>query len=160
MPLYEYWDVSDPALASCQGDFWQGESFTPRTAHTITSVKLKLYRLGAPGTLTASIRATDVGGHPTGGDLCSGTTSGDSLPAAYAGEWREITLGAGAPLSDGVKYAIVLRALAGDQNNYVRWRYGPSASYPRGFHEFSSDGGVTWESDLTRVLMFEEWGSP
>jgi hypothetical protein len=160
MGLYEYYDISDPALASLWGDFWQGQTFTPREAHTITSVKLKMYRLGSPGTLTASIKAVDVNGLPAGEDLCSGTTDGDTLPTAYSGELREITLGGGAALSDETKYAIVVRALSGDQDNYARWRYKSPAPYPRGAHVFSSDAGVTWEEDGSRDMMFEEWGNP
>jgi len=158
MELFEYWNISDPALASCHGDFWQGQNFTPRESHTVEAVKLRMYRLGTPGTVTVSIRETDIDGHPTGEDLCSGTTDGDTLPVAYSGEWREVSLGAGAALSADTKYAIVVRALSGDQNNYVRWRYSSSAPYPRGVHEFSSDAGVTWETDATRDMMFEEWG--
>jgi len=158
MPLYEYYNISDPALASLWGDFWQGETFTPRDAHTGTSVKLVMYRVGNPGTVTVSERATDVDGLPTGEDLCSGTTDGDTLPTEYSGEKREVTLGAGAALSDGTKYAIVVRALAGDVDNYVRWRFKSPAPYPRGAHVFSSDAGVTWEEDMSRDMMFEEWG--
>ncbi|GAH21280.1 unnamed protein product, partial [marine sediment metagenome] len=78
-------------------------------SHKITKVKLKLYRVGSPGTATVSIRATS-GLHPTGSDLCSGTTNGDTLPEGSPYEWREITLGDGANLASGTKYAIVIRA--------------------------------------------------
>jgi hypothetical protein len=160
VPLFEYWNISDPALASCWGDFWQGQTFTPRAAHTVESVKLRMYRVGSPGTVTVSIKATDVDGHPTGGDLASGTTDGDMLPVEYSGEWREVSLGAGAALDADAKYAIVVRALGGDQNDYVRCRWSGPGPYPRGAHEFSSDAGATWETDGGRDLMFEEWGSP
>ena len=159
MALFEYYNIGDAALASCWGDFWQAETFTPRVAHTVESVKLILYRLGLPGTLTVSIKATAVGGAPDGADLADGTIDGDTLPNVYAGEKREISQGAGAALADGTKYAIVTRALAGDQNNYVRWRYSSDKVYTRGSHWFSSDGGVTWEEDTTRDMMFEEWGT-
>ena len=160
MPRYEYWDISDPALTSLQGDLWQGQTFTPVVAHTIESVLLTMYRVGNPGTITVSIKATDVDGHPDGADLAVDTTDGDTLPTLYAGEEREIAFGVGAALTDGTKYAIVVAALTGDQSNYVRWRSSKAAPYPRGNHEFSSDGGVTWETDATRDMMFEEWGTP
>ena len=160
MALYEYYNINDPALASLWGDFWQAQSFTPRSAHTVESVKLLMYRLGSPGTVTVSVKATDVDGLPDGADLCDGTTDGDTLPVEYAGEWREITLGAGAALSAGTKYAIVVRALTGDVDNYARWRHKSPAPYPRGAHVFSSDAGATWEEDTSRDMMFEEWGSP
>ena len=158
--LFEYYNISDPALAACHDDFWQAETFTPREAHTITSVKLRMYRLGSPGTITVGIKATAVGGAPDGADVASGTTDGDTLPTEYAGEEREITLGAGVALDAGTKYAIVPRALTGDADNYVRWRHSPSKVYPRGSHWFSSDGGAAWEEDTTRDMMFEEYGDP
>jgi len=159
MTLYEYYNISDAALASLEGAFWQGQTLTPRAAHTVTSVKLLMYRHGSPGTVTVAVKAVDGAGLPTGADLCSGTTSGDTLPVDYGGEWREVTLGAGAALSAATKYAIVVKAAAGDGNNYVRWRYKSPGPYPRGAHVFSSDGGTTWEEDTSRDLMFEEWGS-
>ncbi len=95
MQLYEYYDLSDPGLANLWGDFWQGQTFTPRVAHTIEAVKLEMYRHGSPGTITVAIKAVDGSGLPTGVDLCSGTTDGDTLPLIYGGEKREIALGAG-----------------------------------------------------------------
>lgn len=160
MPLYEYYDISDPALLSCYDNFWHGQTFASPVAHTVTSVILRMYRVGSPGTITVSVKATS-GSHPTGDDLVDGTTEGDTLPEAYSGEWREIALtGAGGALLADTTYAIVVRALDGDANNYVRWRRDDRAPYPRGAHEFSSDGGVTWETDAERDMMFEEWGEP
>lgn len=159
MTLYEYYNEADPSMTWVHGDFWQGQTFTPQVAHTITKVKLMMYRHGSPGTITVGIRATDVDGHPTGADICSGTTDGDTLPLIYRGEWREITLGAGAALSVDVKYAIVVRALSGDQNNYVRWLHAVSAPYGRGAHEFSSDSGTSWDTDAGKDLKFKEYGS-
>jgi hypothetical protein len=158
--LFEYYNISDPALAACHDDFWQAETFTPRVNHTVTELKLRTYRLGSPGTITASIKATAVGGAPDGADIASGTTDGDTLTTEYAGEERAISLGAGVALTAGTKYAIVVRALTGDANNYMRWRHSGTKVYPRGSHWFSSDGGVTWEEDTTRDMMFEEYGTP
>jgi len=158
MKLYEYYNISDPALSGCYGDFWQVQTFTPREAHTIKKVALRMYRLGVPGTITVGIRATDVDGLPTGEDLCSGESNGDTLPTAYAGEDREITLGDGAALGEDTRYAIVSRALMGNASNYVRWRWAPTACYSRGQHTLSTAGGVTWEVDDPRDLIFFEYG--
>jgi hypothetical protein len=102
--IYEYYNTGDTSVASIYGDIWDAQTFTPSVAHTITSVKLKLYRIGnGPGTITVGIRATDVDGLPTGSDLCSGTTDGNSLPApgsqtrlptgdwGYSGTWDKTT---------------------------------------------------------------------
>jgi hypothetical protein len=122
-------------------------------------VRLKLYRVDSPGTLTVNIRATDESGHPTGEDLCSGTTDGDTLTTNVSGEWREITLGAGYLLVADTKYAIVIRVLGGDENNQILWLLDYSSpTYVGGCLESSVDSGDNWESQLDSVCMFEEWG--
>ncbi len=80
MILYEYYNISDIALARLWGDFWQGQTFTPGDDHTIKKVLLKMYRLGSPGEITVSIQGVDGGGLPDGVEKCSGTTDGDTLP--------------------------------------------------------------------------------
>ena len=103
--LYEYYNTGDDSGQSVYGSNWYAQTFTPSIAHTITSVKLLLYRSGSPGTVTVSIRATDGSGHPIGPDLCSGTTDGSTLPTAtttsqtrlptgdqsYSGTWDKTT---------------------------------------------------------------------
>lgn len=157
--LYEYYNTGDNNYNPNYGNInWSAQTFTPATAHKITSVKLKLYRLGSPGTVTVGIRATS-GGHPTGGDLCVGTIDGNTLTTNTAGAWYEITLGAGYDLSASTKYAIVIRALGGDAENWVAWRmhYG-SPTYSGGNGEFSSNGGSSWTSYASIDFMFEDWG--
>lgn len=158
---YEYYITGDDDGWSQRAERWEAQTFTPSTAHKITSVKLKLYREGSPGTLTVSIRATDGSGHPTGGDLCSGTTNGNTLPTALPYEWREITLGAGYNLSAGIKYAIVLRAPDGDLSNYSVWRGDKTnPTYWNGCREHSIDSGSSWTTYDDIDFMFEEWGEP
>jgi len=101
--LYEYYNTGDDSSQSVYGSNWYAQTFTSSIAHTITSVKLKLYRTGSPGTVTVSIRATDGSGHPILPDLCSGTTDGNTLPTAtsqtrlptgdhsYSGTWDKTT---------------------------------------------------------------------
>lgn len=159
--LYEYYITNDDSYVDVYGALWRGQTFTPAEAHTIKSVKLLLWRLSTPGTLTVSIRATDVNGHPTGADLCSGTTNGNTLPTGSPYEWREITFGAGADLSASVKYAIVVSAIGGTGTKKVEWQYDASNStYSGGCYEYSSNSGSTWSSITTRDCMFEEWGDP
>lgn len=160
MSLYEYWNEADPVMTWVHGDFWQGQTFMPQVDHTITSVKLKMYRHGLPGTLTVSIRDVDVDGHPKNIDMSLGSTDGDTLPTAYAGEWREISMGAGGEVGKDTPYCIIVRALSGDQNNYVRWLSSTAKPYTRGTHEFSSNGGASWDTNTTRDMMFKEYGTP
>ena len=157
--LYEYYNSGDDGYADVYDIAWKAQTFTPAIAHKITSVKLKLYRVGNPGTVTVSIKATS-NGHPTGEDLCSGTTNGNTLTTDLAGEWREITLGNGYDLSAAVKYAIVVRVLLGDwEENHIHWLIdGSDPTYAGGCFEASVDSGSNWISYPAYDLMFEEWG--
>lgn len=163
-PLYEYYNTGDDGDYLVYGIRWYAQSFTPSIEHTITSVKIKAYRGGSPGTITVSIRATS-GGEPTGGDLCSGTTNGNTLTSSSPGEWREITLGAGYLLSASTKYAIVVRVLGGDSDNKVRWRNDYQGTYAGGDAYQSLDSGSSWEANAggggaDMDLLFEDWGEP
>jgi len=158
--LYEYYNTGDTDKWSIYGVQWGAQTFTPSVAHKITSVKLKLYKLGSPGTVTVGIRATDVNGHPTGADLCSGTTDGNTLPLYPTFEWREIILGAGYDLVAGTKYAIVVRATGGIESDSVSWRLDyTSPTYAGGNFEYSGSSGAAWAS-ADYDFMFEEWGEP
>jgi hypothetical protein len=157
--VYEYYNTGDDNHVWLYGSTWAAQTFTPSVAHTITSVKLKLFRVGSPGTVTVSIRATS-GGQPAGGALCSGTTTGDTLTTSAPGEWREITLGSGYGLSGGTTYAIVVRATGGDSSNYLWWRVdGSSPAYAGGMYLLSFNSGSIWTSGASYDLMFEEWGN-
>lgn len=158
--LFEYYTTGDDGSASFWLSEWRAQTFTPAIAHKITSVKLLIYRVDLPGTITVSIKATDENGHPTGDDLCSGTTNGNTLPWA-TWEWREITLGAGYNLSADTKYAIVVRALDGDATNYCRWRRdGTDPTYAGGNYEASDDSGANWSGYTDYDCLFEDWGEP
>lgn len=159
--LYEYYNTGDSTGIYFRSNWWRGQTFTPDEAHKITSVKLKLYRVGSPGEITVSIRATS-GSLPTGGDLCSGTFDGDTLTTNTNGEWVEITLGAGYELEAEIEYAIVVRALDGSDGNEGRWRaeFGGSPMYPDGQYVYSNDSGVNFSDSPDYEFMFEEWGSP
>jgi len=156
--LHEYYNTGDDSYVSIYGDIWKAQTFTPSTNHKVTSVKLLLYRVGSPGTVTVSIRAT-TDGKPTGADLCVGTTDGNTLTTNTAGEWREITLGNGYDLSADTQYAIVIRALNAISTNRVVWCLDASSpTYGDGTYVYSSDSGDSWTVDNARDCMFEEWG--
>ena len=156
--LYEYYNTGDNSDAWMYAARWIAQTFTPSEAHKITSVKLLLFRAGLVGTVTVSIRATDGSGHPTGEDLCSGTTDGDTLPTGSPYEWREITLGDGYDLSADTKYAIVVRISTAD-SIYLKWRMDNSSpTYEGGNLEYSNYSGESnWTATTTQDLMFEEY---
>jgi hypothetical protein len=157
---YEYYNTGDDNYwDTIWSSKWQAQTFTVgATAHTITSVKLLLYRTGNPGTITVSIRATDGSGHPTGSDLTSGTTDGNTLPTGSPYEWREITL-TEYTLSANTKYAIVVHCV-GAYNNWFMWRTDASSpTYSGGNVEWSSNSGSSWNAVSTDDNMFEVWGN-
>jgi len=157
--LYEYYNTGDDGSTSIYGSGWSAQTFTPSIAHKITSVKLLLGRAALPGTITVSIRATDGSGHPTGEDLCSGTTDGNTLPTGIPYEWREITLGDGYDLSADAKYAIVVRAIDGVPQKIVYWLCdATSPTYAGGNLETSLNSGSSWTSYNDYDALFEEWG--
>ncbi len=155
---YEYYDIGYDGSYPAYGAVWLAQTFIPQIAHTITSVKLKLYRIGSLGTTTVGIRATS-GGHPTGADLCSGTYDGDLITDSGAGDWYEITLGTGVSLTQDTKYAIVLDARNSVGGGALQWRRDASdPTYANGNMERSTDSGVNWTSYTGTDFYFEEWG--
>lgn len=142
---------------------WYAQSFlVGSSAHTVTSVKIYLKRYGSPGTITLSIRAVDGNLHPTGSDLASGTTNGNTLPTSGY-EQREITLSAEVTLSANTTYAIVVRATSANSTNVAYWRSNfqtPNGGYATGEWNESYDSGVTWYFQPYEDFDFEIWGNP
>ncbi len=152
--LYEYYNAGDDdyTIVHPGAAYYRGQTFTPAISHTITSAKLKLYKVGNPGNLTVEIRAVS-----DNSVLCSGTYAVAGLGAS-PGAFVEITLGVGAALTASTVYRIVTYTASGDGSNYVGWRVdGSSPTYAGGSHCYSSDA-ITW-TDYTPVdNMFEEYG--
>lgn len=160
---YEAYDTNDDSQWVIYGSvYWRAQTFTVgASGHTVTSVKLKFFRTGNPGTVTVSIRETDGSGHPKSSDLPTGvgTIDGNTFTTDGAGALYEIPL-TECTLTANTKYAIVVRATSGNVNNKVWWRLdGSSPTYSDGNSEYSLDSGGSWTSDLTRDFMFEVWGN-
>jgi len=93
-------------------------------------------------------------GDPTGADLASGTTDGDTLAQAPSWEEREITFGAPYALVSGTKYAIVIRATAASYNT-VYWNKDYTGSYANGVGYTSEDSGSSWSKDTGNDNWFK-----
>ena len=157
--LHEYYNTGDNVDWYNIGNAsqWPGQSFTPQTQFTITSVKLKLLKSGSPGIFTVHITATDGSGLPTGSDLASGTYDGDTLTGSAA--WYEITLGAGATLTSGTKYALYISCPTASAGNVIIWRGDNSSpTYTRGSALSSENSGSSWANYSNIDTMFETWG--
>ena len=161
MAAVDYYNTGDDASAQASNTRWIAQTFTASITYSINSVKLKLWRdvTLAPGIVTASIRAT-TSGLPSGTDLCSGTTDGDTLPTtAGTAEWREITFGSPANLTSGTVYSIVLRC-AGSGSYPLNWRSDNSSpTYSGGSYCYSSDSGSSWTALTSADMMFETYSA-
>jgi len=158
--LYENYRGSPDVGGDVRMNYWHGQTFTALSGHPIGGVKLMAYRIGYPGSLIVSIRATDAGGHPAGPDLATGSTGGDTLPVSLPGEWREITFPQSLSLTAGSRYAIVARAPGGGGGNAVKWMTDSTApDYTGGNRESSGDSGASWQSDFNSDYLFEIWGT-
>ena len=158
--LRDSYTTGDTDATTGWGAFWSAQVFTASSDYFITSVKLLLYRIGTPQTITVSIRAVDIiNSVPTGADLTSGTTDGDTLTTSTTGEWREVSL-TPLPLISGTKYAIVFRSQGTGVADRADWRVSAApGGYSGGNYSTSSNSGVAWSSgdELSRDQLFETY---
>ncbi len=98
-------------------------------------------------------------GDPTGADLTSGTTNGNTLPEPWPPdpiEEREITFVSPIELISGTTYAIVVSAPdAADINNRVGWGLKTSNPYADGARYLSSDSGSSWSEQNNHDQWFQ-----
>lgn len=130
--------------------YWRCQTFTTQVAHRIIKVRLLM---AGTGTCTASIRATDVDGKPTGSDLLVKElviTVGET-PA-----WVDFRFATSYQLAAATKYAVVWRVSYGDCVWRGDWS---SPSYAGGsYGDDNADGGATWNLDVDIDFLFEEIG--
>jgi len=158
--LYEGYSAGNDEAVELYGNIWGAQTFTTGTeAHSVTSVRLLLYREGSPSTVTVSIRKTTAT-DPSGVDLTSGTLNGNNFTDAVAGVWYAFDV-TPYSLEASTMYAIVVRATAGNVTNSVWWNSdGTAGAEANGQEETSANGGITWTGDADDDFMFEIWGEP
>jgi len=143
---------------------WITETFTAGAGYTLSSVDLRLRRNGSPGTGTVSIRATS-GGVPVAPDLTSGTFDADTISTDNTnGQVVNVPL-THIALTNGVKYAIVIRGSATDASNYIKWfaKYN-NGTYADGSWYTNASSGVdgSWDDGGTPDLfdfMFQTYSA-
>lgn len=150
--LFDYYNTGDDDSQTVSATLKLAQTFTTSQAYQITSVKIKGYKSGAPGTLTAAIRATS-GGIPTGGNLASGTTNADAFTSSSPGAWYEVTLDTPLEIAASTKYGLCLFC-----GSTVSWRWDAGGGYAGGNAYWSNNGGSTWNINSTGDHMFEIWG--
>jgi len=147
------YESGDDGDFSIEGVNWEAQTFTTNQAHNIEIIEILCRRVLNPGNVTIGIRAT-AAGLPTGADLTSVTFDGNALSAANAWIARYVAAQA---LVAATKYAIVIRAPAGDGANYLVWRKdGTAPGYAGGARCLSANSGVDWAEDINTDFMFRE----
>ena len=156
---YEHYNIGADDVVDIVGVDWSAQTFTVgATGHSITSIKVKLARVGNPDTCAISIRAVDENGHPAGSDLTSTNFNGNILDNIYP-EWYEFSVPE-YTLSANTKYAIVLRAPSGNDLNKLWWYADTSdPTYTEGNYEMSPNSGSSWTAFNVVDFMFEIWGN-
>jgi len=164
--LFEHYnpDPGETAGITIHQKYWQAQTFTAESAHSVTSLRLRFWRTqNDPGMVTVSIQGTDGSGHPNGTELASETIEGITLPTLWDPiGWTEIFFTTPCNLTKDKKYAIVVRAPDADalQGFYLVWQgyHDGFGTYPGGNFEKSSDSGLNWVSDTNDDLEFEVYG--
>jgi len=163
--LYEYYSTVETftPLYTFYAEWCQsvvGQTFTPQTSHNITSIKLKLYRTGNPGTIQLWLYATS-GGIPTGYAIAHKDYDGDTITTSTSGEWTEFVFTGSYQLNADTKYVLLLRAPYTNSSNNIYVGYdGTSPTYTRGNYIQSYDDGESWNQYTTKDLGFYEYGTP
>ena len=151
---YEEYQVSTTGSINIGGVNWHAMMFSPQAGHTVRMPKAQLFKAGAPGTVTMSLRATTGSpAYPTGADLAVGTFDGNGLggspgamtPVAWTGVY----------LQPGVFYAIVIRCVGA--SGTLRWIFTDQNVYARGHTASSGNSGSSWNAIVTDDAYFEEW---
>ena len=158
--LQDYYNTNDDSNDAVHGVYWSAQSFTALESYTLSSVKLKLLRVGSPGTIQIGLYAVDGSGKPTGTALSTGTYNGNLLTTNSNGTWISISLSAYSIVAT-TQYVIVINAIGGDLFNLVGIREDiTSPTYTGGVEIVSSNSGVSWSLRPDIDLMFEIWGIP
>jgi hypothetical protein len=153
--LKENFQTGDDNEGSINGTTWKGQTFTPASNYTIGSVELYLAKVAGathPGTITVGIRTTS-GGLPTTTVLCSGTTNGNTLPDTPGKEWRSISFGAGAALTAGTVYCIVITG-TGSGVDAALWRYATAGGYAGGHADYYNG---SWNDYSPKDFLFRNY---
>jgi len=147
--------TGDDGNQDIYGVYWKGQTVNITGGYTLDYISLKMSCNGTPNTVGVSIRATS-GGLPTGANLTSGTTDGNTFTTNTAGEWYSVNL-TDYDLVPNTAYAIVVNAPAGDGSNLVRWRVDSTEGYGDGQFVYSTDSGGSWATDAYDA-MFNLYG--
>jgi len=158
--IQEYYNTGDDADVDVYGVNMYGQSFTTGATvlHTVSQVRVEIFRVGLPGTLYAEIYGTSAD-HPTGLPMGEGSIDGDALTTDADGLWYTIELDEEIALDTSELYCLVLSVPTGTAAAYVGWNVDTANGYADGAEESSTDSGVVWSTTAANDMMFEIWGN-
>ncbi len=157
---YTVGDDTNP-VTSYGADRYGGPLFVAARGFRLSSIRLKMYRTGNPGTLTVSIRGLRPIGYADWTSeqnaIVSGTTDGNSLTNISPGEWREIVFPSSIDIYPGIPYCMDVRAPSGDASNLVAVRGKNSVNHAR--YGYFLRNASSYYFNTSTVCLFEAKGS-
>lgn len=153
--LQDSFTATTGASADNSDGSWHAQTFITNSAYTISDVKVKIKRVGSPGTCTVSIRATSSD-LPTGSDLTSGDVDCSAISTGFALVDVALTPYA---LTGSTTYAIVLRSATHDASNYIAWDGASTNAYTNGRWAYSNNSGSTWTGGGNYDMGFETYSA-
>jgi hypothetical protein len=151
--IFENHSYNDDSTKLFGGTTYICQTFTPGTAHTIYVIEMNLIRIGACGTVTMNLYATDIDGKPTGASLATGIVGQTQVGLTAGVQDFFLTV---PYMVGGEKLAIVLSA-AGALGT-IGARYKNVGVYTAGGVFSSTDSGVTWTETELSDFIFSDWG--
>jgi hypothetical protein len=138
--------TNDSNTSQIFGANYFGQTFTVQTGQTqMLGIKMRLYRLGDPGFLTISIRATSAG-LPTGADLSTTVYATTGITTSSSGAEYFILFAPLPTLTAGTVYSIVAKTSAGGASDYIVWQRNTAGGYANGQAVSSTNSGSTWSA--------------
>lgn len=131
---------------------WVAQTFTPSQKYDMTGVNIPVYRVGLPGNVTVSLRAT-AAGLPVGADLVSGSSDVDAITTDINGTWINVSFTEDYSLVSGTVYAIVVRTTV--IGGTLNWLIDTDNGYASGQQCTSANSGVLWVAVPANDCLFE-----
>jgi hypothetical protein len=153
--LWEHYNNDDSVGIGGMGTWWDCQSFTANeTSHTVTSVKVKLYREGTPfRNVTFIIRSSQ-----SGVDLTNSTMDFKDITNVTTGDWYEFMFDPVITLNSSTTYYLI-GVGAGDPTNRIVWITDDTSPTYTGGEKFSSPNlGVNWTPETDKDHMFKIYG--
>lgn len=156
MALKDYYNIDDDSNFQVDKYKWLAQIFTAGSSYNVSSVKLGVGKSSPDpvGSIVVSIREVDGAGKPTGDDLCY-VEINDFSSFDLNLDWIEFTFGSSASLTNGEKYAIIIKGEGYLTSGYVKWYYDSGNGYAGGHMIYSNTEGATWSTPGTNDAMFE-----